>query len=80
MGSARNIENVYTLSDGHVLLEVNATEERFCISFQTIRKDDKYLRKFMQAMDEEEIHYHNGDRERRNLPSVVLDGNLPTGR
>ncbi len=70
-GIGEHIEGAYTISNGHLLLEVNATDHRFCISFQTIRKDDRYLREFLQVLNEEGIHYRVGEREDRKLPTTA---------
>ncbi|MBO5551700.1 MAG: hypothetical protein J5966_07050 [Lachnospiraceae bacterium] len=66
------IEGVYSITDGHLMLEVNATEEGFCISFQTLWKDGKYLKGFLKVLDEEGIHYQAGELERKNLPVMAI--------
>ena len=66
------LAGVYSLTFGHLMIEVNATEEDFCLSFQTVRKDGKYLKEFLQALDEEGIIYSVGDFEDRKLPEIVL--------
>ena len=71
-GLAPFLEGVYTLTVAHLLLEVNATEENFCISFQTYRKDGKYLKEFLEVMDEAGISYSVGEFQDRKLPQIVL--------
>ena len=71
-GLAPYLAGVFTLTYGHLMLEVNATEEAFCISFQTLRTDRKYLNTFLQILDEEGIAYQIGDFEERKLPAIVL--------
>ena len=66
------IRGVYSITFGHIMLEVNATEEDFCISFQTVRKDDKFIKEFLAVLDEEGISYTVLDRQLRNLPAIVL--------
>lgn len=66
------ISGVYSITFGHVMLEVNATDEDFCISFQTIRRDDKYLKEFLEVLDEEGITYRVLDRKLRYLPTIEL--------
>ena len=66
------IDGVYSLTLGHLMLEVNATDEDFCISFQTVRKDDKYLKEFLQALEEEGIPYSVGSYAERKLPQIIL--------
>ena len=71
-GLASFIDGVFTLTLGHLLLEVNATEEDFCISFQTYRKDNKYIKEFLEVLDEEHIHYSVGPFLDRKLPKVIM--------
>ena len=71
-GLAAYIDGVYTFTVGHLLIEVNATEEDFCLSFQTLRKDDKYLKEFLEVLDEEEIGYSVGELMDRKIPAIIL--------
>ena len=41
-GLAPFIQGAFTLTFGNIMIEINATEEAFCLSFQTVRKDRKY--------------------------------------
>ncbi len=66
------LEGVYTLTHGHLIVEVNATEENFCLSFETVRKDDKYLKEFLLTLKEENITYSVGELEDRKLPEIIL--------
>ena len=68
------IQGVFTLTMGHIMIEINATEENFCLSFQTVRKGSKYLEAFLKTLDEEGISYQVGDVEERKLPEVILPG------
>ncbi|MCR4655704.1 MAG: hypothetical protein K5770_05675 [Lachnospiraceae bacterium] len=71
-GLAPYIKGVFSITNGHIMLEVNATRDDFCISFQTVRRDDKYLKEFTEVLDEEGISYRIGPLEDRNLPGIVL--------
>lgn len=73
-GLAPYIQGVFTLTFGHIMIEINATEEVFCLSFQTVRKDRKYLDEFLKTLDEEGIAYKVGAVEERKLPEIVLPG------
>ena len=66
------LDGVYSLTYGHLMIEVNATDEDFCVSFQTLRKDGKYLNAFLQALDEEGITYSVGELQERILPEIEL--------
>ena len=66
------ILGVFTLTVAHLLIEINATEDEFCISFQTYRKDRKYLNKFLEVLDEEGVSYTVGEFKERRIPQIVL--------
>ncbi len=66
------IKGIYSLTQAHLMIEVNATDENFCISFHTIRKDGKYIREFLQVLDEEGFAYTAGELTDRKLPDTVL--------
>ena len=71
-GIAQYIEGIYSLTFGHVMLEINATEENFCISFQTLHEHEKYIRAFLDVLDEEGVPYTVGGFAERRLPEIVL--------
>ncbi|MBQ6344000.1 MAG: hypothetical protein IJI41_12805 [Anaerolineaceae bacterium] len=72
-GLAEYIEAVYSITDGHLMLEVNSLPEKFCISFEVFNNSDrKYLDAFLQVMDEEGIPYTVGEAEKTNLPGIQL--------
>ena len=71
-GLASYIDAVYTLTFGHLLVEVNATEEDFFLTFQTVRKDDKYLKEFLEVLDEEGIAYSVENLMERRIPAIIL--------
>ena len=71
-GLAPYIRGVFTLAFGHNMIEINATEEAFCLSFLTLRKDRKYIDGFLKALDDESISYTVGPVEDRKLPEILL--------
>ena len=73
-GLAPFIQGVFTLTLGHIMIEINATEDAFCLSFQTVRKDRKYLDVFLKTLEEEGISCQVGAVEERKLPEIVLPG------
>ena len=79
-GLAPFIQGVFTLTFGHIMIEINATEEAFCLSFQTVRKDRKYLDLFLKVLEEEGIAFQVGAAEERKLPEIVLPGSSAHGR
>ena len=66
------IDGVYSLTIAHLMIEVNANEEYFFVSFHTVRKDGKYIKKFLQVLDEEGIAYSVGELMERRLPKTIL--------
>ena len=71
-GLAPFIDGIYTLTVAHLLIEVNATENDFCFSFQTYRKDNKYIKEFTEVLEEEGIAYSVGEVQDRKLPQIIL--------
>ena len=71
-GLADYIESVYSITDGHLMLEVNSLPDRFCISFELFTADRKYLDAFLQVLDEEGISYTVGKAEPTRLPGIQL--------
>lgn len=71
-GLAPFLDSIYSLTMGHLMVEVNATEEDFCFSFQTVRKDGKYIKEFLEVLEEEGITYSAGSLEEKKLPEIIL--------
>ena len=68
----QHITGIYTVTDGHLMLEVNALKDRFCISFQLIDKDPKPMELFCKVLEEEKIPYRVSGQLVRYLPKVRL--------
>ena len=66
------ILGVYTLTFGHLVFEINATNDKFCITFQTVRKDDLYLKEFLQILEQEGFSYSIDEPIDRKLPKMLL--------
>ena len=72
-GLAEYIDSVYSLTEGHLMLEINSLPEKFCIAFQLFNNSDrKYADAFLQVLDEEGIPYKVGEAEESNLPGIQL--------
>ena len=71
-GLADYIDSVYSITDGHLMLEVNSLPDKFCISFEQFTEEKKYLNAFLQVLDEEGISYVVGDAEPAKLPGIQL--------
>ena len=71
-GLADHIRGIYTITDGDLMLEVNATEDTFYITYQLINKDRKPLDRFLEVLGEEGIPYRVSERKVRYLPKIQL--------
>ena len=71
-GLAPYIQGVYTITFGHVMVEINATDENFCLSFQTVYHHEKYVQEFTKILDEEGLSYTAGALTERRLPEIIL--------
>ena len=70
-GLADYIEGIYSITQGHLMLEVNATKDTFCISFQTLTRGEEYLDAFLKVLEEEDIPYEVGEKEESRLPFIM---------
>ena len=68
----QHIRGVYTITDGDLMLEVNALQDHFCITFQLINKDRKPLDLFCKVLDGEKIPYKVSERYTRYMPKLKL--------
>ena len=71
-GMRAHIQGFYTITDGDLMLEVNALEDAFCITFQVVNKDQKPLDLFCEALKQENIPYTVSDRYTRYMPRIKL--------
>ncbi len=71
-GLADYMESVNSITDGHLMLEINSLPDKFCISFEQFTDDKKYLDAFLQVLDEEGISYTAGDAKPTRLPGIQL--------
>ena len=71
-GMAPYVKDVYTISDGDLILEVNALADRFDVAFQVFNKDERPLRLFCEVLGEEGIPYTVSERLTRYLPKIQL--------
>jgi hypothetical protein len=72
-GSMDNyIKEVYSLTDGDFMLEVNALKENFCLCFQLINNDCKPMELFCKVLEEEGLPYTVSEMKTRYLPDIEL--------
>ncbi len=71
-GMQQHIKSVYNITDGDLMLEVNAIDDKFFISFQLIDKNKKPLTLFLDILKTENIPFTVSERKPRHLPSIKL--------
>lgn len=71
-GMEEHITGFYTITDGDLMLEVNALKDKFCISFQLINRDRKPLELFCGLLEEEGVPYSVSERYTRYMPKIQL--------
>ena len=71
-GMAEYIRSVYTITDGHLMLEVNALPDKFCITFQLLSKDRKPLDLFCEVLKEEQLPFTVSECMVRYMPDLLL--------
>ena len=73
-GLAKYIKSVQTISDGHMIIEVNAANDKVFVSFQQVNPKRSYLDSFLAVLDEEHITYSVGAMQYKRLPGLILNG------
>ena len=68
----QHIKGLYSLTDGDLMIEVNALKDKFFITFQVIDKKSEPLDMFCEILDGEKIPYKVSERLVRKLPKIEL--------
>ena len=71
-GMSEYIRSVYTITDGNLMLEVNALPDKFCVTFQLLTKDRKPLDLFCNILKEEKLPFTVSERMVRYMPDLLL--------
>ncbi len=71
-GMDEHIKGVYTITDGDLMLELNAIKDKFCVTFQLVDKDRKPLELFCELLKQEGIPYTVSERYNRYMPKIKL--------
>lgn len=71
-GLSEYVETIYTLTEGHLMLEINTTRDSICIAFQVLNRDEKFIREFVRVLEEEGIPYELGEMEESRLPQIEI--------
>ena len=66
----QHIKGLYTITDGDLMLELNALKDKFCVTFQLINKDREPLERFCEILDNEKIPYTVSDQYKRYMPKI----------
>lgn len=71
-GMDAHIKGFYTITDGDLMIELNATTETLCITYQLVNKDRKPLELFCEVLKEEGVPYTVSERYTRYMPKIKL--------
>ncbi len=71
-GMSEYIRSIYTITDGNLMLEVNALPDKFCVSFQLLTKDIKPLDYFLEVLEKEKLPFTVSECMVRNMPDLLL--------
>ena len=71
-GMAKYIRSAFTITDGNLMLEVNALPDKFCVSFQLLTKDIKPLDYFLEVLEKEKLPFTVSECMVRNMPDLLL--------
>ena len=71
-GMDAHIKGFYTITDGDLMIELNALKDLFCLTFQLINKDTRPLELFCGLLKQEGIPYSVSELYTRYLPKIRL--------
>jgi len=71
-GMADYITGVYAITDGNLMLEVNALPDKICVTYQVFDRDSRPLDLFLQILQEEKLPYTVSERMVRYMPDLQL--------
>ena len=69
-GMDAHIQGFYTITDGDLMLELNAISDKFCITYQLIDKDRKPLDLFCKLLEREGLPYTVSEMQTRYMPKI----------
>lgn len=72
-GMADYIDSVYTITDGNLVVEINALPDKFCLSFQMMLSGDRgALDVFCRILKEYGLPFTLTEQMPRYLPDIRL--------
>ena len=66
------IAAVHSISDGHLMLEVNVVGDKLFVTFQQVNRKRQYLDAFLEVLKEENIDVKLGEMQEKRLPKIEL--------
>ncbi len=66
----KHIKGIYTITDGDLMLEVNALRDKFCITFQLVNKDRTPIDLFCKNLEDAKLPYNVSSTYTRYLPKI----------
>ena len=66
------IESIYNITDGHLMLEMNAIQDKLFLNFQQVNKKREYLDAFVEELKAEGIEVKVGPMQYKKLPRLKL--------
>ena len=71
-GISDYVDSVFSITDGHLLQELHYLPGKFCLAFQQLVEDKKYLNAFLQVLEEEHLNCEVGEMEAKKLAAIKL--------
>ena len=71
-GMADYIRSIYSITDGDLMLEVNALPDKFCVSFQMLSPNSKAVELFTEILEQEQLPFTVSDCLVRYMPDLLL--------
>jgi hypothetical protein len=66
------IESIHNITDGHLMIEMNAIQDRLFLNFQQVNKKRIYLDAFIEELRKEGIEVKVGEMQYKKLPLLKL--------
>ncbi|MBR3312915.1 MAG: hypothetical protein IKG18_02115 [Atopobiaceae bacterium] len=71
-GMEKHIKGSYSITDGDLMIELNALKDTFCLSFELLDKNREPLELFCELLAQEGIPYCVSERHMRHMPRIKL--------
>ncbi len=71
-GLEKYIESVFTITDGHLMFEMNAINDKLFVNFQQVNRKKEYLNAFLEVLKEENISVKLGEMREKHMPLIDL--------